>query len=62
MWDGSGREGGEMRRKLFSSAALLSLLLCFATVVLWVRSYSFEDMLISEPRWDSSGDQAGRNK
>ena len=28
-----------MRRRIFSLASLLSLLLCLATVVLWVRSY-----------------------
>lgn len=28
-----------MRRRLFTFASLLSLLLCAATVVLWVRSY-----------------------
>ncbi|HEY8750526.1 MAG TPA: hypothetical protein VIM11_21260 [Tepidisphaeraceae bacterium] len=32
-----------MRRKLFTFAALLSLVLCAATVVLWVRSFWHED-------------------
>jgi hypothetical protein len=32
-----------MRRKLFTAMSLLSLLLCVATVVLWVRSYSASD-------------------
>jgi hypothetical protein len=29
-----------MLRRMFSLASLLSLLLCLATVVLWVRSYA----------------------
>ena len=35
-----------MIRRLFSLASLLSLLLCVATVVLWVRSYTRADHLV----------------
>jgi len=35
-----------MRRRLFSLASLLSLLLCVATVALWVRSYRHLDQLM----------------
>jgi hypothetical protein len=41
MWNGQEAKGRDrrMKRRLFSLASLLSLLLCVATVVLWVRSY-----------------------
>src|SRR4051812_24850563 len=32
-----------MRRKLFSLAVMISLLLCMATVTLWLRSYWYID-------------------
>jgi hypothetical protein len=35
-----------MRRKLFTVVSLLSLLLCVATVVLWVRSYWIVDIWV----------------
>lgn len=49
-----------MRRKLLNLASALSLLLCAATVVLWVRSYSLFDsfFLSNGQRWwciDSHG-------
>lgn len=37
-----------MIRRLFSLASILSLLLCLATVVLWVRSYWATDTLLRE--------------
>ena len=37
-------EWAPMRRRILSSASLLSLLLCLATAVLWVRSYWFGDI------------------
>src|SRR5690349_6714633 len=39
MREGGGGEGGDMRRKLFTALSLLSLVLCVATVVLWIRSF-----------------------
>src|SRR4051794_14814257 len=44
--DGGGGEGGySMRRKAFGFVSALSLLLCVATMVLWVRSYNkFDDL------------------
>ena len=39
-YDGGEERGGHgMRRKLFGFVSALSLLMCVATVVLWVRSY-----------------------
>src|SRR6476659_8103297 len=35
-----------MRRRLFSLASLVSLLLCVATVVLWVRGYWFHEWFL----------------
>jgi hypothetical protein len=44
-----GRVGwGTMRRRFFSAASLLSLVLCVATVVLWVRSHSISDSVSHE--------------
>ena len=37
-----------MIRRLFTFASVLSLLLCAATVVLWVRSYWFYDLVARE--------------
>jgi hypothetical protein len=37
--DGSADEGDDVKRRLFTSLAAMSLLLCVATVALWVRSY-----------------------
>jgi hypothetical protein len=34
-----------VKRRLLTLAAMLSLLLCIATVVLWVRSLSNQDVL-----------------
>jgi hypothetical protein len=34
-----------MLRRLFTLASVLSLLLCGATMVMWARSYWFEDVL-----------------
>src|SRR4051812_6555711 len=42
---------GQMKRKLFTLAAAVSLLLCLATVVLWVRSYREADELV----WAKNG-------
>ena len=45
LWGAASRTDGilircmPMRRRLFSLASLLSLLLCLATATLWVRSY-----------------------
>src|SRR5690242_9017665 len=42
--DGSQSEGGRgMKRRLFTLAAAVSLVLCMATVVLWLRSYNASD-------------------
>ena len=43
-----------MKRKMFNFAALVSLLLCVATVVMWVRSYRLQDGVhITDARnWD----------
>jgi hypothetical protein len=38
VWDGGSGEGEQLKRKLFTFAALLSLVLCAATAALWVRS------------------------
>src|SRR5687767_11644470 len=43
-----------MRRKLVNLATIVSLLLCVATVALWVRSYWRSD-LIKRSRWDYNG-------
>jgi hypothetical protein len=45
VWDSYPRKGWDMRRKLFNFVALVSLLLCVATVVLWVRSSVTEDFI-----------------
>jgi hypothetical protein len=44
MWEGNRRKGWGMKRKLFSFVALVSLLFCVATVVLWVRTYWASDL------------------
>jgi hypothetical protein len=38
MRESGRRKGGDVRRKLFNVASLVSLLLFLATVALWVRS------------------------
>ena len=43
-----------MRRRLFNLLAMVSLVLCVATVALWVRSYWRSD-LIKGSRWDDNG-------
>src|SRR5215212_8582262 len=40
MWDNGARHALGMKRHLLNLLSLLSLLLCVAAVVLWVRSYS----------------------
>ena len=40
MWGSRDGEGGGMMRKPFTFLSLLSLLICMATVVLWVCTYS----------------------
>jgi hypothetical protein len=48
-WDKSGGRGGRMRQvrcPIFTLASALSLLLCLATAVLWVRSYSICDLFL----------------
>src|SRR6478672_10894967 len=54
MWYGRGGEGGNVRRKLFTFAALLSLLLLVVTAVLWVRSYRVCDEIFLRYRVDGS--------
>ena len=50
-----------MIRRLFTLASLLSLVLCLATVVLWVRSYRREDLvLLRSRRWWPNGSAAMR--
>lgn len=44
-----------MRRKLFTATSVLSLLLCVATVVLWVESYQNHDYIT----WDYDAKSAG---
>ena len=44
-----------MIRRLFTIASAVSLLLCVATVVLWVRSYLVEDVVL----WTSNGVDRG---
>src|SRR5690348_13306915 len=39
MWDCCGGGGGGMKRRWFNFSMVVSLLLCLATVVAWVRSY-----------------------
>jgi hypothetical protein len=34
-----------VRRRLFTLAAAVSLLLCIATVIIWIRSRSYADKL-----------------
>jgi len=53
--------------RLFHAASLLSLLLCIATVVMWVRSYSVHDVHRGsaapdgvEPAWFSADGRFGR--
>ena len=43
-----------LRRRLFNLVAAVSLVLCVATVALWVRSYWRSD-LIKGSRWDYNG-------
>jgi hypothetical protein len=45
-----------MRRRLFNFAAVVSLLLCLATVVLWVRSHAVFDDFDNTATSRSSGD------
>ena len=45
-----------MARRLFTLLSALSLLLCAAVGVLWVRSYWVGDML----RWNDRGEEVGR--
>ncbi len=42
-----------MRRRILSIASLLSLLLCVATVVLWVRSYFVTDLFFHLTSWNN---------
>jgi hypothetical protein len=44
-----------MRRRIFTFSSVISLLLCLATVALWVRSYWFVDFVA----WRSSSLQSG---
>ena len=44
-----------MIRSLFTLSSALSLLLCLATAVLWVRSYSVEESVVWESTWHFSG-------
>jgi hypothetical protein len=46
-----------VRRRIFSLASLLSLLLFVATVALWVRSYSYTFRLKQQTARTSSGEQ-----
>src|SRR5947209_19970040 len=53
--------------RLFYAASLLSLLLCIATVVMWVRSYSVHDVHRGraaaggvQPAWFSADGRFGR--
>jgi hypothetical protein len=39
------REGSNIRRRTFTALSVLSLLLCVATLGLWVRSYVSQDAL-----------------
>ena len=43
-----------LRRRLFNLVAAVSLVLCVATVALWVRSYWRSD-LVKRSRWDYNG-------
>lgn len=40
------RQGGHLKRKLFTLCSAVSLLLCVAVVTLWIRSYSTSDSLL----------------
>lgn len=43
-----------MRRKLFSLAAALSLVVCVATCALWVRGYFVSDYFLLSSAWDKA--------
>ena len=50
-----------MRRKFFNLLSALSLLLCAATVVLWVRSYNVSDIVRRDFRRISINTQSGHS-
>lgn len=51
-----------MSRLLFTLTSFVSLLLCMATVVLWVRSYWVGDLLKWESTWHLSGAGSSRGR
>src|SRR5690242_6266147 len=50
----AARRGQCMKRRIFNLLAALSLLLCAATVVVWVRSYWINDV-VTRSRTDGFG-------
>jgi hypothetical protein len=60
VWDAGPTEvgGRRVRRRLFTAASAISLLLCMATAALWVRSLELGDVLW-RTRFDTSGDYIG---
>ena len=43
-----------MKRRLLTAISLFSLVLCLATVVLWVRSYFSSERFLAQTRWYSA--------